>query len=59
MLLSLSCYKQPKLDNIDSSIQIDTGYHENGIKSYELSYNYGKLNGVSKNWNGNDGLFGN
>ena len=51
LLLSVSCYKQSKLDNIDPSIQIDKGYHENGVKSYELSYKYGKLDGVSKNWN--------
>lgn len=56
LLLSFSCYKQSKLDNIDSSIQIDIGYHENSVKSYELSYKYGKLNGVSKNWNDNGNL---
>ena len=50
ILLCFSCYKQSKLDNIDSSIQIDTGYHENGLKSYEISYRYGKLDGISKNW---------
>ena len=48
LLLCFSCYKQSKLDNIDSSIQIDTGYHENGVKSYEISYKYGKLDGVLK-----------
>ena len=51
LLLSVSCYKQSKLDNIDSSIQIDNGYHKNGVKSYEISYKYGKLDGESKNWN--------
>ena len=47
----LSCHNQSRLNYIDSSIKKDIGYHENGIKSYELSYKYGKLDGVSKNWN--------
>ena len=56
LFLSLSCYNQPKISNIDPSIRIDTGYHDNGIKSYELSYKYGKLDGSSKNWNDSGNL---
>ena len=47
----LSCHNQSRLNNIDPSIQIDIGYHANGIKSYELSYKYGKFDGLSKNCN--------
>ena len=55
-LLFPSCAFQNKLEEIDPNIKIDKEYHNNGKIHYELTYKYGKLDGVSKTWDSSGNL---
>lgn len=46
----LSCTFENKFEEVNPNIKIEKEYHNNGKIHYELTYKYGKLDGISKTW---------